>query len=346
MIAVVLGTRPEIVKMSPVIKECRRQGMDYFILHTGQHYDYNMDGIFFEELGLPAPKYNLGVGSGTFGQQMSRMSLGLEGVLLDERPDFVLVEGDTNTCVVGALVASKLHIKVGQVEAGLRSYDRLMPEEINRLVVDHSSDVHFCPTERAKANLLHEGIDEKDINVTGNTIVDVVHEYAKGLRPCSPFILATVHRQENVDSRTRFAGILDGLNKVMSDSGLRVVYPIHPRAQKMRQLFGLDGGGIEFIEPVGLRQCLAMEESAKLILTDSGGIQEEACVLGTPCVTLRDNTERPETIEVGANMLAGADAERIRESAKIMMGRTGWLNPIGDGHAAERIVNALRRFHG
>jgi UDP-N-acetylglucosamine 2-epimerase len=265
-IAIILGTRPEIIKMAPVIRECQRRGLDYSIIHTGQHYSYQMDRIFFEQLELPQPDHNLDVGSGNHGEQTGRILADLEAVLMAERPDVVLVQGDTNTVLAGALAASKLHIKVGHVEAGLRSYDRSMPEEINR-----------------------------------------------------------------------------GLEMVKSEFGLPVVFPVHPRTRKMVESFGFELDGIRAIEPLGFLEFLQLEAGARLALTDSGGVQEETCILGVPCVTLRDNTERPETLEVKSNVLAGADALRMVENAKRMMQQgNGWKNPFGDGRAGRIIVEHLR----
>ena len=351
--AIILGTRPEIIKMSPIIRECNRLGLDYFILHAGQHYSYNLNKVFFEQLSLPSPKYNLGVGSGTHAKETGKMLIGIERVLLKEKPDVVLVEGDTNTVLAGALAASKLHIKVGHVEAGLRSYDRQMPEEINRTLTDHCSDYLFAPTEKAKTILLGEGIPEDKIFVTGNTIVDAIYQNLdiakeKGnalntlcLAP-REYILVTLHRQENVDNSARLASILEGLDKVGSEFHLTVVYPIHPRSQKMMTQFGLEPRNLKLIEPVDFLDFLQLESNARLILTDSGGVQEEACVLGVPCVTLRDNTERPETIEVGSNILAGASPDKILKYTELMLEReSNWANPFGDGKAGKRIVEVL-----
>ena len=353
-IAIILGTRPEIIKMAPVIRECQRCGLDYSIIHTGQHYSYQMDRIFFEQLELPQPDHNLDVGSGNHGVQTGRILADLEAVLMAERPDVVLVQGDTNTVIAGALAASKLHIKVGHVEAGLRSYDRSMPEEINRVVADHVSDYCFAPTETSKANLLKEGIAEEKIHVTGNTIVDSVYQNLEiamrkvniladlDLEP-KGYFLVTSHRQENVDSKERLGEIIRGLEMVKSEFGLPVVFPVHPRTRKMVESFGFELDGIRAIEPLGFLEFLQLEANARLALTDSGGVQEEACILGVPCVTLRDNTERPETLEVGANVLAGTESQRIIEGARKMLGtREGWKNPFGEGNTGQRIIQILR----
>ncbi len=378
--AIVIGTRPEIIKMSPVIRELERKGGNYFILHTGQHYSYNLDTVFFEQLRLPPAKYNLEVGSGSHAQQTAKILIGVENVLREERPDIVLVEGDTNSVLAGALAASKLHIKVGHVEAGLRSYDRQMPEEINRTLTDHCSDYLFAPTQKTKEILLSEGIHKDKIFVTGNTIVDAVYqnlEIAKessklgssefNVKPTTPnierrtpnleprtlnleprkYFLVTLHRPENVDDSARLASILDGLSKVATEFHLPVVYPIHPRSRKMMTEFALEPRNLTLIEPVDFLCFLQLESNARLILTDSGGVQEEACILNVPCVTLRDNTERPETIEVGANILAGASADKILECAELMLGRQNrWANPFGDGKAGKRIVEIVTRVQG
>jgi UDP-N-acetylglucosamine 2-epimerase (non-hydrolysing) len=354
MISIVLGTRPEIIKMAPVIRACGRMGIPYSVLHTGQHYSYGMDRIFFEELELPAPAYNLDVGSGSHAEQTGKIMTGIEKIFLADPPDIVLVQGDTNTVLAGALAASKLHIPVGHVEAGLRSFDRSMPEEINRIVADHIADFLFAPTELSKQYLLREGIAPEKIHVTGNTVVDAVFQNRriaekrstvlrdKGLSP-GQYFLVTAHRAENVDVKARLAGMVEGLTSVGRTHGIPVVFPMHPRTQKMMQEFGIDAGGITITEPIGYLEFMELEANARLILTDSGGVQEEACILGVPCVTLRENTERPETIDVGANMLAGTGATRIIEMADRMLSAPKeWQNPYGDGKAGERIVGICR----
>ena len=352
-IAIVVGTRPEIIKMAPVITELEKGREDYFILHTGQHYSYNLDRVFFEQLRLPPTKYNLEVGSGSHAQQTAKILIGVENVLREERPDIVLVEGDTNSVLASALAASKLHVKVGHVEAGLRSYDRRMPEEINRALADHCSDYLFAPTKKAKAILQGEGIPDGKIFVTGNTIVDAVYQNLEIARETEnslddlnltprEYFLVTLHRPENVDDSARLASILDGLSKVATEFHFPVVYPIHPRSRKMMTEFNLEPRNLTLIEPVDFLGFLQLESNARLVLTDSGGVQEEACILNIPCVTLRDNTERPETIEVGANILAGASADKILECAQLMLGRQNrWANPFGDGKAGKRIVEIL-----
>jgi len=350
MIAIILGTRPEIIKMSPIIRECEARKLDYFILHTGQHYSYEMDRAFFEDLELPEPKYNLDVGSGTHAEQTSRILTGIEKVLVQEKPDIVLVQGDTNTVMAGALAAAKLHIRVGHVEAGLRSFDRTMPEEINRVIADHISDYLFAPTETARRYLQNEGIEESKICVTGNTIVDAVFQNREisqkkadilkdlGLKP-REYFLVTSHRQENVDNPDILRNIIAGLEAVHREYSLPVIFPMHPRTRKMVEQFGISLDGLSVMNPVGFLEFLQLESNARLVLTDSGGVQEETCILGVPCVTLRENTERPETIKVGANVLAGTGANEVLASTGQMLSRTGtWENPYGDGIAGKIIV--------
>ena len=352
-ISIILGTRPEIVKLSSVIRECEKDNIDYFILHTGQHYSYNMDKVFFQQLELPEVKYNLDVGSGSHGKQTGLMIDGIERILQDESPDVVLVQGDTNTVLAGALAAVKLQIKVGHVEAGLRSYDRRMPEEINRIVADHCANYLFAPTDESKKILLTEGIAEKQVSMVGNTAVDAVYqnlEIAKAKTPImgqlglrdGEFMLATAHRQENVDDKNRFAGLIQGLQSVQKTFNVPLIYPIHPRSKKMLSEFGVDTDGLTLVEPLDYLSFLLLESRAKLVLTDSGGLQEETCILGVPCVTLRDNTERPETVNVGSNILAGTNPERILSSAKMMLAKEKkWINPFGDGTTGRKIIKTL-----
>ena len=312
MLAIVLGTRPEIIKMSPIIRSCERHSVDFFVLHTGQHYSYEMDRVFFEELDLPPPDFNLDVGSKSHAVQTGLIMTGIERILQKEKPEVVLVQGDTNTVLAGTLAASKCYIRgnrslpveVGHVEAGLRSFDRTMPEEVNRVVADHLSDYLFAPTDVAKKNLLNEGIPKQKISVTGNTIVDAVLENLTLSRDRSDvvhelglvaddYFLVTLHRQENVDNKNRFKGILEGLSRIHESFGLPLIFPVHPRTKKMIKSFGLKLKGFQMIKPQGFLEFLQLESNARLALTDSGGVQEETCILKVPCVTIRQSTERP-----------------------------------------------------
>ena len=355
--AIVLGTRPEIIKMSPIIRECERKRLPYYILHTGQHYSYEMDKVFFEELSLPTVKYNLDVGSGSHAQQTSKILAGVENVLSADRPDIVLVQGDTNPVMAASLAASKLGVRIGHVEAGLRSYDRTMPEEVNRVVADHISDMLFAPTEDARKNLAKEGI-ERGVTVTGNTVVDAVNENRRiaeersklmenlGLK-AKDYILVTAHRHENVDSPSRLKGMVEAMEAVGRETGLSVIFPAHPRTQNRLKESGLSPRNVSVVQPFGYMDFLRMESHARLVMTDSGGVQEEACILGVPCVTMRENTERPETVAVGANMLAGTDPERIQVAVWAMLNRkASWSNPFGDGRSASRIMDLVEKGRG
>jgi UDP-N-acetylglucosamine 2-epimerase (non-hydrolysing) len=354
-VSIIVGTRPEIIKMSPIIRECVRLEIDFFVLHTGQHYSYNMDQVFFDQLDLPQPRHNLRVGSSSHGEQTGTILIGTEKVLLKEKPDVVLVEGDTNSVLAGALAATKLLLKVGHVEAGLRSYDRTMPEEINRVLTDHCSDFLFAPTEKSRKILLDEGISDKKIFVTGNTIVDAVLQILHisnkkediinklGLKK-QEYFLVTIHRQENVDDKDRFDGILNGLKMLNKKYDIPVIYPIHPHARKRMNEFKLDSDRITLIDPLDFLNFVQLEKNARVVLTDSGGVQEETCILGIPCVTLRDTTERPETLDVAANILAGTIPEKILDCVSVMHNKKDkWSNPFGTGKAAERIINILEK---
>jgi len=353
-VSIILGTRPEIIKMSSIIKECQEKKIDYFILHTNQHYSENLDKVFFEELKILKPRYNLKIRSGTHAEETGKMLIGIEKVLMKEKPDIVLVEGDTNTVLAGALAATKLHIKVGHIEAGLRSYSKKMPEEINRILTDHCSDFLFAPTKKAKNILIREGIVKKNIFVVGNVIVDVVYQNLRIAKKQSKvlkklqlknkkYFLLTVHRSENVDNRKRIEKILNAIDLVYKKFGLPIIYPIHPRAKKMIKNFKLDvSDEIKLIEPVGYLDFLQLEANAELVLTDSGGVQEETCILQVPCVTLRDNTERQETIEVGSNMLSGVNPQKILISvSKMLIKKRNWENPFGDGNSGKKIIRIL-----
>jgi len=353
MIAIALGTRPEIIKMAPIIRECERQNIEYFLIHSGQHYSFEMDLTFFNELQLPRPKYHLNVGSGTHAEQTGNIMTGVEKVLLEDPPDLVLVQGDTNTVLAAALAASKLHHAIGHVEAGLRCFDRRLPEEINRVVTDHISDYLFAPTTEAVKNLRHEGIDEHKIHLTGNTIVDAVQQNLElsrekydvaqrfGLEP-GEYFLVTFHRPENVDSPTTLSELMNGLNSIHDEFSMPVVFPMHPRTKKQMTAMGVSPGSLHIIDPVGYLEFLQFEAHARCILTDSGGIQEESCILGIPCVTVRKNTERPETLLVGANILSGNVSGEMVEKTREMLERVSdWENPFGDGNASRYIVNIL-----
>ncbi|MFH1890118.1 MAG: UDP-N-acetylglucosamine 2-epimerase (non-hydrolyzing) [Candidatus Kuenenbacteria bacterium] len=354
-LAIILGTRPEIIKMSPIIRACNsRSDLEYFILHTGQHYSYELDQKMLDDLELQAPKYNLGVGEQPYRKQIGLMTKNIMNILSQEKPDIVLVQGDTISVLSGALAANKLGIKIGHHEAGLRSHDLTMIEETNRIITDHISDYLFAPTPDAYKNLKEEGLTEDKIYFTGNTVVDALYQnikladrkvniLAKLKLDKKKYIVATAHRAENVDNRKRLHGILVGLYLTARELNLPIIYPLHPRTLKNIRIFNLKvPRNIRFLPPLGYLEFLQLEARAKLIITDSGGMQEEACIFKVPCVTVRDNTERPETVDAQVNILAGADPQKILDSAAAMLEREHvWINPFGDGHAAEKILNSL-----
>jgi UDP-N-acetylglucosamine 2-epimerase (non-hydrolysing) len=353
-LAFVLGTRPEIIKLSPVIREAQDRDVSFIIIHTGQHYSENLDTVFFDQLNLPKPDYNLTVGSKSSGQQTSEMIAGIEEVLQKEEPETVLVQGDTNSVLAGSIATSKLpDISLGHIEAGLRSYNRKMPEEINRRLSDQVADYHFAPTDQSEQNLLDENIAAQKITVTGNTIVDAVQQNKRlaseesrimeTLDIDDAFALLTAHREENVDSRDRFRSLLSGVARAGETLGLPIIYPTHPRAADRLEAFDIDiPDGIELADPLDFFDFLVLQNEATLVFTDSGGVQEESCILMTPCVTLREETERPETVDVGANTLVGTQPEDVVSGAEQMIRRDNdWQVPLGDGTAAEMILETL-----
>ncbi len=350
----VLGTRPEIVKLAPVIRAARSRSLPARIIHSGQHYTPSMDEIFFRELQLPAPHVNCGVGSGSQAWQTGRIMIELEKDFARTSPACVIVQGDTNTVLAGALAAVKLGIPVAHVEAGLRSHDKQMPEEINRRLTDHVSDFLFCPTEFARQAAVQEGLPEDRTYVVGNTIVDAVHSvlnFAENDQHLlkrhdlekGDYFLLTLHRPENVDDPARFKTLIDTLNEVARAHETTIVFPVHPRTAKRLDEYGLNfDGRVLQIDPIGFKDCIYLESRARLVLTDSGGIQEEACILGKPCVTLRNNTERPETVHCGANVVAGIEKAGVLKAVDEMLHRPlGWKCPFGDGHTGERIIDLL-----
>ena len=340
----IVGARPQFIKAAPVSRAIRRRHHE-ILVHTGQHYDDNMSDVFFRELDIPEPDINLGVGSGPHGAQTGAMMAGLEKVALEVRPDSVLIYGDTNSTLAGALVAAKLHIPLAHVEAGLRSYDRRMPEEVNRVVADHLSDLLFCPTEAAAHNLAREGV-ERGVHVIGDVMYDafLFNREAAAKRSSvleklavarATYVLATIHRAENTDDTDRLRSILRGFET----AGAQVILPLHPRTRS--RLSEQIPPNIRLVDPVGYLDMLALEDGATVIATDSGGVQKEAYFMGKPCVTLRDTTEWSELVATGWNVLVGADSARIAEAINTF--RPDGVQPpfFGDGHAADRIGELL-----
>ncbi len=356
MIAVILGTRPEIIKLSALIRIFRRKRRDYFLIHTGQHYSYNMDKQFFNDLKLPEPKWRFArpsaYGPNKHVELVKWMKDSVKGVLEKEKPGAVLVQGDTDTVLAGALAASAVgDITIGHVEAGLRSYDNHMPEERNRIEADKLSHILFAPTESARENLIKEKFGDKRIEVTGNTIVDALFENLEIARERADknfqkgYALVTLHRPESVDTKDRFVNVIRALEKLAQKKSLTIVFPVHPRTMKRISEHGIDLNRKPFtlVNPMGFLDFIWYEKNAEIILTDSGGVQEEACILKVPCVTIRTTTERPETVEVGSNAVGGYDPDQLVSLALRMMEKPkNWANPFGDGHASEKIDRILK----
>jgi UDP-N-acetylglucosamine 2-epimerase (non-hydrolysing) len=347
-IGIVLGTRPEIIKLAPVIEEVDARGLDRYLIHTNQHYDWEMDAQFFEEMELPPPDLNLNVGSGAHGEQTAKMLAAIEAAIEERELTHLVVQGDTNSGLAGALAAAKLLRRVAHVEAGLRSYDMRMPEELNRRLIDHISTDLFPPTPTAHAVLRAESVPGLVHEPSGNTVVDAVIRYAPRravpIAERDPTILMTLHRPENVDHEPILRAILGAVGEVAAAHELDVVFPAHPRTRERLERFGIPlPPRVEFAPLKSFRELLGLQASARLVMTDSGGLQEESCVLGTPCVVLRTHTDRPETEAVGASRLGGVEREGIVAAAEAMLAlrAVDWAQPFGEGTSSRSIVDAL-----
>jgi UDP-N-acetylglucosamine 2-epimerase (non-hydrolysing) len=345
----IVGARPNFMKVAPVMNALKtRKQVIQTLIHTGQHYDANMSDVFFEQLGIPAPDVNLAVGSGTHARQTAEIMTRIETALLDGKPDMVLVYGDVNSTVAAALVCAKLGVRVGHVEAGLRSFDRTMPEEINRLVTDQLADLLFTPSEDGDVNLQKEGIPAERIFRVGNVMIDSLVKLLPAARRQNlnglpeQYALVTLHRPANVDDGVILKCILQSLLEVSQD--LCVIFPAHPRTRKRIADFGQYSGQVQIVDPLPYLQFLGMQSRATVVITDSGGIQEETTYLGVPCLTLRENTERPVTVSLGTNVLVGRDPDKLRsEVSRVLAGeaKKGTIPPLWDGHAGERIAALL-----
>lgn len=351
---IVLGTRPEIIKLSSIIRSLSESKINWSVIHTNQHYSKELDSYLFQDLDLPPSDYNLNVGSGWPSWQTGNMMIGIEKILKEDHFDCMIVQGDTNSVLAGALSASKLGIPVAHVEAGLRSYDRTMPEEINRILTDHISDFLFPPTSVAAETLLNENLPESKIFEVGNTVVDAVFQNQKIAEKKSriltklkllpeKYVLMTVHRSENTKEESHITNIFVAIELLMNKYEFPVVYPIHPRTKKFIKTKGIEvPENLKLIDPVGYLDFIKLMKHAVLVLTDSGGVQEESCILQVPCVTLRENTERPETLKVGSNILAGTNSDRIVKAADSMITKAkNWENPFGNGTTGKQIINIL-----
>jgi UDP-N-acetylglucosamine 2-epimerase (non-hydrolysing) len=353
----VVGARPNFMKVAPVINAlAQRESVHQTLVHTGQHYDEAMSRVFFQQLGIPAPDINLEVGQGTHAVQTAEIMLRLEPVLLERRPDLVLVYGDVNSTIAAALVCSKLLFAIGHVEAGLRSFDRTMPEEVNRVLTDRVADLLFTPSADGDANLCREGVSPQKIHLVGNVMVDTLVKFlprADGspvLKELSlsgrRYVLVTLHRPSNVDDPGHLADLLGALRDLAQDAD--VIFPVHPRTRKTIGGFSEPyvAPRVHLTAPVGYLEFLGLQREAALVVTDSGGIQEETTYLGVPCLTMRENTERPVTVDVGTNTLIGRDTERLRAEGRRVLagnGKKGRIPPLWDGKASERIADIVTR---
>jgi UDP-N-acetylglucosamine 2-epimerase (non-hydrolysing) len=348
----VVGARPNFMKAAPVLRALRPYAaVEQFVVHTGQHYDFNMSDVFFQQLEMPPPDVNLQVGSGSHAQQTAEIMSRFEPVVLEHRPDLVLVYGDVNSTVAAALVCAKLGIALGHVEAGLRAFDRTMPEEINRLLTDQMADLLFTPSEDGNANLAREGVSREKIHLVGNVMIDTLVRMLPAARQAiaadlpERFVLVTLHRPSNVDDPKWLGDLLEALAAIGQQ--IPVLFPVHPRTRQQIESRGklhANLPGIRLLEPLPYLEFLGLQTRAAVVVTDSGGIQEETTFLGVPCLTVRENTERPITVTTGTNLLVGRDLQKLRaEVGRVLSGNAkhGCVPPLWDGHAAGRIAAVI-----
>ena len=355
----IVGARPNFMKIAPIHRLMKiSENFDPLLLHTGQHYDQKMSKIFFDDLEMPEPQIYLGVGSGSHAEQTGRVMIELEKIVMELNPDLILVVGDVNSTLAASLVASKLHVPIAHVEAGLRSFDRNMPEEINRIVTDSVADLLLVTEKSGETNLVNEGVPQSKIHFVGNVMIDSLLHFRQKAQNSKileqlnlveqPYSLVTLHRPSNVDSQKSFSNILDAFNEI--EKKIPIIFPIHPRTKKMIEQLGFgkkieNMKNLKMTDPLGYLDFLNIMQSAKFLLTDSGGIQEETTVLGIPCITMRENTERPVTVELGTNVIVGMNTEKIiNESSKILSGtfKKGQIPPLWDGKAATRIIEIIK----
>lgn len=355
----VVGARPNFMKIAPIVRAMKKyDNLQNILVHTGQHYDERMSKLFFDDLQMPKPDVYLNVGSASHAVQTARIMVEFEKVLLREKPDLVVVVGDVNSTVACSMVAVKLGIKVAHVEAGLRSFDRNMPEEINRLLTDAISDFLFVTEQSGLDNLKREGVPDEKVHFVGHVMIDSLIHFSEKAEESAimdelnldhqDYALVTLHRPSNVDSKENFLNLLDAFKEI--EKNIKIIFPIHPRSRKMIDTFGLQDKiaamkNLKLLEPLGYLDFMKLMHHARLLLTDSGGIQEETTYLGIPCITMRENTERPVTVDVGTNVLVGSDTELIKKEAKNILdgkGKKGQIPQLWDGKAAERIVQIFR----
>ncbi len=352
-ILTILGTRPEIIRLSRIIEKLDRL-CDHVLVHTGQNFDPSLSDVFFDQLGVRAPDHFLGIRADTFGHQVGGIIKASEGIMVTEKPDRLLILGDTNSAL-SAIVAKRLRIPVFHMEAGNRCYDDRVPEEVNRRIIDHSSDILMPYTERSRKNLLHEGIPGERIYVTGNPIYEVINHYEKEIGASTvlknldlhkgKYFLVTMHRAENVDVETRLKSLTAALDRLQREYGVPIIVSTHPHTKKRMGTFGIDtqNESIRFLPPFGLFDFIALEQNAQCVLSDSGTVQEECAIFRVPNVTLRDTTERPETIECGSNILSGAEADTIVRSVKIVLGRSAEWEPPPE-YLAKHVSDTVARI--
>lgn len=362
-VLIIAGARPNFMKVAPILAEMKRRPAEFEpkIVHTGQHYDAGMSDAFFADLGLPEPDFHLGVGSASHTVQTAKIMLAFEPIVIDEKPDWVVVVGDVNSTIACALVCAKLGVKVAHVEAGLRSYDRTMPEEINRILTDSISDLLLTPSPDAEPNLIKEGIAREKIRFVGNVMIDSLFSSLKRAESSKireslnlsegTYAVLTLHRPSNVDARETLSPLIDVLVEIAEK--IPIVFPVHPRTRAKIDEFGLreriESSNLRLIDPLGYLDFLRLYSGSKIALTDSGGLQEETTALGIPCLTIRENTERPITIEMGTNRLVGTNPENLKKAAfEILADQSPKSNakipPLWDGKTAERICNALLKI--
>ena len=354
----VVGARPNFMKIAPIVRAMEKyDNLQNILVHTGQHYDERMSKLFFDDLQMPKPEVYLDVGSASHAVQTARIMVEFEKVLIKEKPDMVVVVGDVNSTVACSMVAVKMGIKVAHVEAGLRSFDRRMPEEINRLLTDAISDFLFVTEQSGLDNLKKEGIPEEKVHFVGHVMIDSLIHFTEKAKESNimgqlnldhqDYALVTLHRPSNVDSKENFTNLLNAFEEI--EQNIKIIFPIHPRSRKMIDTFGLRDKiakmkNLQLLEPLGYLDFMNLMHHSKFLLTDSGGIQEETTYLGIPCITMRENTERPVTVDVGTNILVGSNTELIKKEAKNILdgnGKKGQIPELWDGKAAERIVKIL-----
>ena len=351
MIGIVIGTRPELIKIYPVINIFKKKKIKYKIIHTGQHYSGKLSKIFLNDFKILDPDYNLKVGSKPHGEQTAQMMIGLEKLIIKNSFKAIMVYGDTNSALAATLVASKFNnIKLIHLEAGLRSFDKNMPEELNRRLIDHSSDLLLCPTNISKKYLLDEGVSSKKIFVVGNTVCDaikspLVQKYLKSKKLNKNYFVLTIHREENTLNKNNLELILDSVSNISKKMKCTTIFPTHPKTKKILNKINYNKSLIKSVDPMNYFSFLNIIKNSRLILSDSGGVQEEACILKTPLITIRNSTERPETIDIGCNILSKVKYKKLYEDAiKILNRKISWRNPYGNGKASEKSYYIIKKF--